>query len=159
MTDHSNIHKAFQREVMTDALIDEALPLVQAHHQEVMPYPDVTVNIDKDKYRAMEQAGCLRCYTVREKGELIGYANFFITDHPHYSHTIQALCDVVYIKPSYRNTGIQFIRWCDLQLSLEDIQEIHYTVQKRFDYSQLLTRMGYELNSYTFTRQLNDRDD
>ncbi len=150
----TNEEVSFQRERLTNELLEEGLPLLLAHYQEVMPYPDIGVNIDRIRYLMMEQAGYLRCFTVRSKGELIGYANFYVSIHPHSKHTVQAYCDVIYIKPQHRGIGSNFISWCDKILNDQGVKEIHYAVSTRFDWSKLLERKGYVLTAKTYTRRL-----
>lgn len=146
----------FRREEISSDLISEALPLLQAHHDEVMPRAE-KVRIDRIKYLQMARLGVIRCFVVRKEGKLVGYANFFVCLHPHYREVRQALCDVLYLSPKYRGGGgVRFIRWCDAQLEAEGVHEIHYTVTERHDYSRTLERMGYAKQSRVFSKRMND---
>ena len=144
----------FGREIITEELIEELLPLLEYHHKEIMPYPDVVVNIDKEKYLTMEKLGLARCFIARDDGKIVGYNNFIVSEHIHYRQHVQALCDVMFIDPKFRNgTGMKFIKWCDKQLFEEGVSEIHYTVQAKLDYSSILERMGYIQHARVFTKR------
>lgn len=56
----------FAREPLTDALWDEAYPLLEAHWREVAHFQDIPLEPDVARYRANEQAGVIRFYTARE---------------------------------------------------------------------------------------------
>jgi len=146
---------AYGREVLSRDLFLEALPLLQSHSDEVMPDPAREVLVDLERYLRMEWSGMIRCYTIRLDKELIGYASFIISRHPHYSYTKQALCDVLYVKPEHRGSlGGRFLGWCDEQLSAEDLDEVHHTVQVRHDHGPLLERLGYGMVARTFSKRL-----
>ncbi len=152
---------AFAREPLTPALWQEIQPLLTAHWKEVAFYDDIPLSVDVGAYEASEQSGILRIYTVRKKdhehvgeglsrgaiynGTLLGYAIFFVRPAPHYSQSIQAAEDVIYIDPSVRGgTGYKFIAWCDEQLASEGTQCVSHHVKLAHDWGKVLERQGYE---------------
>lgn len=145
----------FQREKVSGDLIEESMPLLRSHQKEVMPFPETEINIDLKSYLAGEAAGILRCFVARDSsGKMIGYANFFTCSHPHYQPRKMALLDILFVKKEHRGkVGLLFLKWCDDQLFDEGIEEIHFTVQEKLDYSPVLERMGYELHSKIYTRR------
>ena len=80
-----------------DYVYAEAMPLLQRHYKEIAHYQDIPLEPDLERYRAMENIGALRIYTVRvgATGALVGYASFFVSKNPHYSSSLQAAQDVL----------------------------------------------------------------
>jgi hypothetical protein len=145
----------FAREHLTDSLIAEAMPLLEAHHKEIA-WQGVPLDVNFEEYKAVGAAGFLRVYTARENGELAGYAGFYVRHHPHSRQTIQALADIIYITPTKRGFGKKFILWIDSQLFAEGVSVIYHSVTTKFDFSHLLERMGYTIDSTLYVRRLND---
>lgn len=56
----------FAREPLTDALWDEAMPLLRAHKDEIAHFQDIPLEPDIPLYAANEAAGVLRCFTARD---------------------------------------------------------------------------------------------
>ncbi len=55
---------AFQVETF-DAFYRDAMPLLELHRSEIAKWKDIPLGVDVERYRAMEQAGTLRIFTVR----------------------------------------------------------------------------------------------
>lgn len=122
----------FAKEPLTDALWDEAMPLLHAHWKEVAHFQDIPLEPDRDVrgvYASSERAGILRVFTAREPlkirtslpvwqflafnentgidrkeigGRLVGYALYFVRTNPHYASSLQAAQDVIYLDPTAR---------------------------------------------------------
>jgi hypothetical protein len=151
----------FTQEPVTRALLTEALPLLAEHWGEVAHYQDIPLNVDVDGYLAAAES--IRCYTVRgpaneyhirtrERGqwclaanELVGYALFFVRANLHYSQSVQAVQDVVYLHPSVRGgTGARFLAYCDAQLTAEGVQVVyHHAKHAHPQLATALSRLGY----------------
>lgn len=138
----------YQLEPIT-SLWDEILPLVKAHYHEVAHYQDIELAPDFDQYDALDQAGILRAYTARVDGVLIGYAIFMVKRNLHYSRSLQAIQDVLFILPEYRKNGVGagLILHCDMELDKLGAEVVyhHVKVKPELDFSPLLERIGYEL--------------
>lgn len=148
----------FQREKASSALFDEVFPLLLSHYQEVAHYKDIPLDPDWEKYLKLEEMEMLRIFTAREvDGKLCGYAVFFIHPNPHYRTSIQANQDVLYIDPSKRGFGKEFIPWCDEMLRAEGVHVVyhHLKAKPHLDFSPLLERIGYELIDKIYGRRLN----
>lgn len=151
-----------QRELLTEQLLDEALPLLVQHWKEIAHYPDIPLDVDREQYAALEEAGMIRCYTARLRdalysgpGSLVGYAVFFVRPALHYASSVQAYQDVLYLDPAVRGgTGIRFIRWCDEQLAKSAIQVVYHHVKQAHNFGPMLERMGYQLVDLIFARRL-----
>lgn len=168
---------AFDREPVTGALLDEALPLLRAHWKEVAHYQDIPLKVDYATYLRSDAAGIVRCFTARDvspmaavgiHGEipespraqhagaaLLGYALFFVRFAPHYADSLQAVQDVVYLDRSIRGgTGFRFLRWCDDQLAEEGVQAVYHHVKVEHNFGPLLERQGYELVDLIYAKRL-----
>jgi hypothetical protein len=146
----------FSRETSA-TVIDEIKPLLDAHYAEIAHYQDIPVNVAYEKYLAVEALGRLRIYTVRSRGELVGYAIFTLAPSLHYSGSLQAMQDVLYLHPWYRKgrVGMRFIEWCDSQLRVDGAQVV-YQHQKIAHpaLGKLLARIGYEAIDTIWARRL-----
>ena len=145
----------FQRENMSMDLIKEAMPLTRQHTQETDPFPTLKPGIDWEAYMESDKAGILRAYTARN-GSLLGYALFGIYVHPHYTDSLQASQDAVFIKPDSRNglLGLKFMRWCDEQLKNDGVSVIYQYSSNRRNIGPILKRLGYEHIQDLYARRL-----
>jgi GNAT superfamily N-acetyltransferase len=94
------------------ALLDDGLhAIVEKHWHEVGVHKeDVPLAVDYDKYRALEAQGILKLMAARQGERLVGYASFIVMPHLHYSRTLHALNDAIFVDPSVRGAGIRLIR-------------------------------------------------
>ncbi len=145
----------YQREKCTKELFDEVYPLLEKHYEEITHYKDIPLDPNVQAYLKLEEIGTLRVYTVREEGEIVGYASFLVSRNIHYKTCLQALQDIIYIDPSKRGFGAKFIIWCDMQLKKEGVQIVYHHIKKKHNFGPLLERMGYELIDLIYGRRLN----
>lgn len=148
---------SFQREPVTMAFIEEAMPLFTKHFDEISANKDIPLDIDYEKYLGAEAAGSVRNFTARDQdGKLIGYAVFFIYQNFRYKSSLQAQQDVLYIDPSKRGFGFKFIDWCDKCLRLEQVQVVyHHTKAKpELNFGPMLERRGYKLVDLIYAKRL-----
>lgn len=145
----------FQRERLDDAL-SEVIPLTVLHYEEIAHYLDIPLKPDWDIYRNIEGLGNLRVFTARDEAtqELIGYAFFYVKHNIHYSTSLQASQDILFIHPDKRGFGSKFIAWCDDQLKLEGVQAVYHHVKKKHNFGPLLEKLGYELVDLIYARRL-----
>lgn len=146
----------FSREVVTEKVIDELLPLFEGHYLEIAHYQDIVLAPDRDFYLNAERLGLLRLFTVREFSEIMGYAVFMVNKNPHYKFSLQASQDILYLAPKVRGgmNGYRFIKWCDEQLKNEGVQVVYQHVKKKHDFGPLLERMGYRAVDTIYGRRL-----
>lgn len=91
---------------------------------------------------------------------LAGYAIFFVRPNPHYSGSVQAVQDVVFLNPSIRGgNGYRFIAWCDEQLRAEGVQAVYHHVKVSHDFGPMLQRQGYELVDLIYAKRLDSERD
>ncbi len=137
-------------------VIDEIKPLLEAHYAEIAHYKDIPINCDFDAYLRLEAAGRLRIYGIRVDAILIGYAIFTVAKSLHYSGSLQAHQDVLYLDPAYRKgrVGLRFIQFCDSQLQADGVQVVFHHVKAAHNFGPMLERMGYELIDHIYGRRL-----
>jgi GNAT superfamily N-acetyltransferase len=137
----------FAHEKLTRALGDEALPMLQAH------YDELTLNKDRIKlsprwgaYDILQQYNRFVAFTAREEGRLVGYSAFFVDYHLHYSGTLVAVNDVFYLHPDARRgtTALRFLRYAEQQLrDVWAVDKIAYHFKAVNNFGPILNRLGY----------------
>ncbi len=145
------------RELLNDGLLEEVGPLLRAHWVEIAHYPDIPLDPDFNSYRALEAQGNLRVFTARDAlagMELVGYACFIVRANIHYRTSLQAVQDVLYIRPDRRGFGRDFISWCDEELRKDGVQVVYHHVKLAHDWGRLLERLGYERIETIWGRRL-----
>lgn len=155
----------FEREILSmKFLTEEMWPLLERHYKEVSAFQDIPLKPDFEKYILMEKAGTLRVFTCRdnsqtaddEPGHLIGYAVYFVHPNIHYSTSLQAVQDVLYMERSKRGMGAgkDFIDWCDQVLRRENVQVVYHHVKCKIDFGPLLESLGYKQVEKIYARRL-----
>lgn len=146
---------AFAEETLSEAR-EDIEKLMRGHWEEIAFFKDIPLEPDYDTYGKIEFFGKLRIFTVRLEGELIGYAVFLLSPALHYRSSMQAIQDVLYLHPNYRRggTGGRFIKWCDDQLKLANVQVVMHHVKVAHDFGPLLERLGYQKTDTLWARRL-----
>jgi GNAT superfamily N-acetyltransferase len=147
----------FQRETLTEAILDEAMPLLEMHYKEIAHYLDIPLVPDRAQYLKMEELGSLRLFTIRDDaGTFHGYAVYFVRHNIHYSTSKQAVQDILFLNPEHRKgrVGYRFIAWCDEQLKLEGVQVVYHHVKTAHNFGPMLERMGYQAIDIIYGRRL-----
>lgn len=149
----------FQLEALSPAFIEEVLPLLAAHKEEVAHYKDIELSPDWERYAKLSEAGALRIFTIRDCDSLVGYSWFFVSPNIHYKNSLQAHQDIIYLRKDYRGKGRgrDFILWCDEMLCAEGVEAVyqHVKAKPELDFSPLLEGIGYELVDKIWARRLN----
>lgn len=146
----------FARELFASFYAD-AKPLLQKHWQEIATFLDIPLDPDEARYQEAEDSGALRIYTMREGEMLIGYAVFVVCTNAHYSGSLQAVQDIVFVDPDYRRggTGLKLLRYAERELRLEDVEVIYHHVKLAHPrLGSLLERMGYSPNETIYAKRL-----
>lgn len=145
----------FVVEPFSRALCDEMFPLLELHYKEIAHFKDIPLAPDFDKYEAAWKRGGLKIFTAREKnGELVGYAVFFVAKNMHYSTSLQAVQDVLFIHPQRRGFGKFFIPWCDDRLREDGIEVVMHHIKVAHDFGPFMESIGYEWIERIFARRL-----
>lgn len=142
----------FQRE--DTSVYAEMKPLTELHYQEIAHYKDIPLEPDIETYKTIEEQGCLRLYTARDEGELIGYSIYFLKNNPHYKSSLQASQDILFIRKDKRGQGREFLMWCDEQLKADGVDVVYHHVKAAHNFGPLLERQGYKLIDLIYGKRL-----
>lgn len=139
----------------TTALADEAMATFKEHGAEVSSYNSTPICIDVATYRMAEDIGRLRVYTIRDITALVGYAVYFVGEHPHFG-TLQAVQDGMYIKPEFRGhyLSVSFLKWVNKQLQDEGVLHVFQSVPKDNDFGVIMARLGFRAHETVYHKSL-----
>lgn len=146
----------YQAEKFADCY-QEADTMLRMQYEEITTCKEAKVyNPNYYRYQELEDMGMLRVFTARDDGNLIGYFVSFVTPHLHYSDTMFALNDILFIHPTWRkgSCGYRLIK-----LATEDLKNfgaailiIHMKVD--YPFRNLLIRLGFTLTEENWERVL-----
>ncbi len=137
------------------------MPLLEAHWKEIAHFQDIALDPDVEMYKKVEDAGMLRCYTVRTHSwELVGYVVYFVRPNMHYKQSVQASQDVLFLRQDLRKStiGMRLIKHADEQLRAEGVQAVYQHVKAVHNFGPMLERMGYSLVDLIYTRRLDGKE-
>lgn len=147
-------HLAFG-DVPIEGYWNEALAMMRENNAETGILTDDEFMPMLDRYIKIQQNGLLRVFVALRDNRLIGYAVFFIVPHMHSQKVIQAIQDVIYVRPEFRGiTAVRFMKYMDSELAAIPVTMIYRNVNVNNDYSRTLKRMGYELVESGWVRRI-----
>lgn len=137
----------------------ELEPLLVRHKDEIAHYPDIALNVWKEKYEEAEASGLLRVFTARSVPEfqLIGYEIAWCGPNLHYRDSLQARQDVLYLAPEWRRGGLgqRLVRYADQRLKDFGAQvNYHHVKIAHPALGKLLERDGYEAVEIIYAKRL-----
>ncbi len=135
--------------------------LAELHWREIATHLDVPLAPMLDQYEAVEKAGKLRLFLVRDGGLLIGYALYVVAPHPHYASQLVATQDVIYLHPDHRHGGLGslLLRRCDDALRADGVGlVVHHVKVAHPALGVLLERQGYTNTERLYTKRLHPKD-
>lgn len=130
-----------------DQVKDDIKDLLRLHYNEVaLDREYIPLDPDWDKYEAIYHRGGLFIATARDDNKLIGYSVFFVVNHLHYSSTLVASNDVLYLRPEYRQgtAGIKLIKFSESELKKAGVDKAVWHIKYHKDFRKILYRMGYK---------------
>lgn len=136
-----------QREAFSRELVAEVAPLLEAHYREIAWMQDkIPLDPDYEKYEAGSANGSIRIFTARQRGELIGYAVFFVMQHLHYKTTKWSMNDVLYVAEGRRGyaAGSKLISFAEEELRADGVKVIALHIKDVQDWGPLAKRKGFE---------------
>jgi len=136
--------------------LDEFEQLFPLHYEELCVTKEFELEPDYDAYRRVAQAGMLRCVTVRNDDELIGYVIFFISPHLHYKSCVTATEDIYFVRKDFRKgrVGIKLFQYAEQVLRHCGVQRIVMNTKVHLDNSKLFEYLGYKMTDKVFTKIL-----
>ena len=151
------VKPVFSRETLAQVRAAGVEQLLEQHYREIAHNQDIPLAVDWAAYEVMEQAGILRIFTLRVGGQLVGYACHIVTTNPHYSGSLQAAQDVLYVDLAWRrgHLGMQLISYADNQLAREGVQAVYQHQKIAHEaLGVVLPRLGYQPVELVWTRRL-----
>lgn len=136
---------SFNREMLYD-VFEDVQPLLALHYRELTLHQDkIALDPVWERYAALERQGSFALFTARDGGRLIGYSAFYVQNHIHYTDTIVAANDVLFLHPDYRkgSAGIKLIKFSEQQLQAQGVNKITWHVKFSKDFRPILHRLGY----------------
>lgn len=126
------------------------------HYEELCVTKNFPLMPDYEAYGRLHVAGMLRCITVREDNELIGYALFIVHPHLHYKSCITAFEDIYFLKKEHRKgrVGIRLFQFAEDVLKKEGVHRIIMHTKIHMDNTRLFEYLGYKLTDKLFTKIL-----
>lgn len=146
----------FARESLA-TFLDEALPLLYDHWREIAKYQDIELKPNLPFYYRSEEAGCLRVHVLRVNGALVGYGVYIVGPNPHYSDSLQAVQDILFVRKDHRlgRLGIKLIEFSEQLLREEGVQVIHQHAKLEHPaLAQILQRRGYTAVDVIYSKRL-----
>ena len=126
------------------------------HYDELCVTKDFPLMPDYEAYGRLQVAGLLRCITVRENSQLIGYAIFIVQPHLHYRSCKTAFEDIYFLRKEERKgrVGIRLFQFAEDVLKKEGVDRIVMHTKIHMDNSRLFDYLGYKLTDKLFTKIL-----
>ena len=140
---------------------DDIEDLIDEHYRAITllsANKDVALEPNKDTYLNIEMTGAYRVYIVRDKETLaiVGYGGYFVSKSLHYTLSLQAVQDVLYVKPEYRSgwIGYRFLKYIEQCMRNDGVDALYQAVTVAHDYSKLLRRLNYREAETVFIKKL-----
>lgn len=149
----------FQEETIDDVLAGEYKALFEKHYHEIAWQPDaIPLKPDYEMYGKLNKLGIVVNYAVREEGKLLGYAVWIVKTHMHYTTTLFAKNDILYIDPDFRGSmlGIRLLQFCEEELKKRGVKVLSLHIKKVFDWGRVVERLGYENVETSYCKLIGD---
>lgn len=134
----------YQEDTVT-SIADEGAYLIHDHWLELEESYGHAPDPDYDSYLKLEEMGVIKAFSVRDKGEMVGYATFMMTPHLHYKSVPYAINDMLFIKKSYRGRAIgsDFIKYIESNLRDNNTTIISINSKVATPLNRLLDKLDY----------------
>lgn len=137
----------------------DAQALFPLHWREVaLTQEAVPLDMDVERYAALDTAGILHIVTGRDAGRLVAYHTALLMGHLHYKSTLHALVDLYYIHPLWRRgaTALRLFGVAHRALKARGVVKVMSgsKLHSGLDMGRLFTFMGYELAEHQYTKLL-----
>jgi hypothetical protein len=141
------------------AISEEIRPLLRRHWEAIANDKEaVPLDVDEEKYRALDSAGLLVIITARVDGRLVGYIAAILSPHLHYRSTLFATFDVFWMEPEFRSglNGVGLFTRMLLQLKAAGVVKVvgQSKVGSGRDVSAIYRALGFEQAEILYTRTI-----
>jgi GNAT superfamily N-acetyltransferase len=125
---------------------EEIKSLIVKHWEEIALNKEVIkLNPDWDAYALLEDNGCLKIFTARSDGILVGYFVVIVRTHIHYKDHKFAGNDVLFLQEEYRKgrVGLKLINFAENCLKDDDVSVLVINTKCHKPFDGLLEYLGY----------------
>lgn len=128
---------------------------MQSHFNEISYHTDYEFAPNKSLYIEAEKLGKMKLFVVKSGDSLIGYSTYFINKHNHVA-ILQAHQDSIYLRPDYRRYGIgkSLMQFAESIFKNLGVSVVFVSVSDKYDYSNMLTSIGYKSVEKLYARSL-----
>lgn len=144
------------QEETLEQCMDAILPLVVDHWDETS-FLEETLVLQPyySKYLQLQANDELKIYTLRDAGNLIGYAIFIIDSPLHFEGNTIAKNDLLYIDPKYRGKGLapKLLEYVHTELT-KHADAVMISVTEKVPFDSLLMAEGYTQRERTYVKSL-----
>jgi GNAT superfamily N-acetyltransferase len=138
--------------------IDEVIPLLTKHWEEVALNKDVIeLSPDFEKYQVLEDIDVLHSVIGRDgAGNITCYFISFVQPHVHYSETVFAMNDILYVKPELRHTGLalELFKYAETDLKSKGVDVITLHAKRDHQFKNLCEAFGASEAEVTFSKYI-----
>lgn len=135
----------------------EIAPLLQLDWDEIEHRKDVRqLDPDWDAYQTIEDSGCLRIFTARSDGVLVGYFVVLLMPSLHSKGLMQATADVIFLRKEYRKgfTGYRLFKFAEQCVKDDGAAVLHVTTTNMNLIDPLMEKLGYTAIETKFEKVL-----
>lgn len=153
----ANLHLRISEEVVTDDLFDE-LALIMDDEAAEVNHPFGKPDANRELIKNMDASGAFKMIVARKDGVPVGYAVLLLFSHFTHKLDLIASVELLYVDPEHRNgkmIGLQMIKKAESIGKNNSAGIINITAMGKYSRAPLLfQRMGYELNSTIYTKNI-----
>lgn len=147
---------SFRVEKLADTA-NEIAPLLTHHWREIALNQDkIKLNVDWERYLALERAGYLHLVTVRAGDRLVGYHCLIVTPHLHYRDDLFAVSDVYFLLPDFRrgSAGVRLFRFTEKTLKARGVKVIVINTKLHKDNSRIFEHLKMRETERIWTKYI-----
>ena len=140
-------------------VIEDLKVLFPAHHKEVGIYQDrMPLSPRYELYAERDAAGELVMPIVRKDGEIVGYWPTFVAPGMHYSTTLTATMDILWVHPEHRGEGAgKMLAEClARELKRRGVKLWWAGSKNHKDIEEFLLLLGFQPTETYFSRWIGD---
>lgn len=126
--------------------IDEFDLLCKEHWNEIARNKDIVpLSPNYNQYLKLDEMNILCCSTAREDGHLIGYCINMLMPHMHYSQTIFAINDLLFLTKSKRGNfvGSELLKVAINDMKKRGVKVFHMHAKIAHDIKPLMKRLEF----------------
>ena len=135
----------------------EAMTLVGRHWAEVALDRDkIPLALNVALYDVLAGAGVMHVTTARVDGALVGYLWAMVQAHLHFSTTMTAFVDLIFLDKPYRRgrSGQRLIEAAELALTARGVVQILMGTKAEPNLGPLFKRMGYVPHETSYSKMI-----